>query len=294
MNKGRVSIIMPVYNSAIYLRETLDSIVAQSYENWECICVDDGSDDSSVEIVKEYTNSDSRIISMIRPQTYKKGGNSCRNYGFEMSNGEFLQWFDSDDLMHPLMLERKVRLLKENDATGYVICHTAYFTGDNLEELYPYDQCLNSDNVLLDHLTYKTKFFTPGPMFRREFLKDLKLFNIELKRHQEREFFFRVVLKDKNYGIIDDIFVFRRMHSNQLSLAANKSSEKNLMKFIVNKMNFNNFVRSKQKDIGVVKYFQDFFFRFTYRLFKERRFLYSITSFYMSLKALFMRSNHLL
>src|SRR5690606_5975641 len=101
------------------------------------------------------------------------------------------------------------------------------------------------------------------------------------------EFFFRVVLKDWNYEILDDIFIFRRMHNSQLSFAANKSQDKTLMKFSVNQLNFENFTQSGLRDRGVIRYFRGFFLRFSYRLLKERKFLASVQSAFLLIKASF-------
>src|SRR5690606_6713113 len=94
-----VSILIPNYNKAPYLRETLDSILSQTYLNWECIIVDDHSTDGSYEILEEYANLDCRFKVYKRPDHLPKGGNACRNYAFILSNGEFVNWFDSDDIM---------------------------------------------------------------------------------------------------------------------------------------------------------------------------------------------------
>src|SRR5690606_23794550 len=120
----------------------------------------------------------------------------------------------------------KVVALDGNQSVNYVICHTGYFNNDDASKLIPYDQNLRSTDILLDHLTYKTKLFTPGPMFRKSFLDSMDLFNVNLMRHQERESFFRVVLKDTQYIVLDDILAFRRMHDSHLSLAANKSPDR--------------------------------------------------------------------
>ena len=82
-----VSIIIPVYNRASLLPETLDSIVAQSYKNFECILVDDGSTDNSIEIANIYTSKDKRFKVFSRPSNIKKGANACRNIGFFKSSG---------------------------------------------------------------------------------------------------------------------------------------------------------------------------------------------------------------
>lgn len=85
-----VSIIIPTYNRAHLIGETLDSVLAQTYENWECIVVDDGSTDHTDEVMAEYCAKDSRFRYFHRPDTHKPGGNGARNYGFLMSRGEFV------------------------------------------------------------------------------------------------------------------------------------------------------------------------------------------------------------
>ena len=103
-----VSILIPNYNKAPYISETLDSVLAQTYTNWECIIVDDHSTDNSWKILEEYALKDSRFKIFQRPSHLPKGGNTCRNYAFELSNGEYIQWFDSDDLMLENMLEIRI------------------------------------------------------------------------------------------------------------------------------------------------------------------------------------------
>ena len=83
-----ISIILPVYNQIQYLKETLNSILTQSFCNWECIIVDDGSSKETIQLLIEYCNIDDRIKFYNRPANRIKGANSCRNYGYEKSRGE--------------------------------------------------------------------------------------------------------------------------------------------------------------------------------------------------------------
>lgn len=109
-----VSVIIPTYNRAHLIGETLDSVLAQTYQNWECIIVDDGSSDNAEEVVRSYVKKDSRFKYYHRPEEHLSGGNGARNYGFKMSQGEYVNWFDSDDLMVPEKLEEQLKLLIEN------------------------------------------------------------------------------------------------------------------------------------------------------------------------------------
>ena len=98
MNNPLVSIIIPTYNRAHFIGETLESVIAQTYENWECIVVDDGSTDYTDELMEYYCKKDTRIQYHHRPDIKPRGANACRNYGFGVSKGEYINWFDSDDL----------------------------------------------------------------------------------------------------------------------------------------------------------------------------------------------------
>lgn len=119
-----ISILIPNYNKASYLRETLDSILQQTHTNWECIIVDDHSTDNCWEILEEYTAKDSRFKIYKRPKHLVKGGNACRNYAFELSKGDYIQWFDGDDFLHKTALEERFNAIgKKYD---FVISHGFY------------------------------------------------------------------------------------------------------------------------------------------------------------------------
>ncbi|MCR5785341.1 MAG: glycosyltransferase [Eubacterium sp.] len=110
---GKVSIVIPIYNVEKYLRECIDSVLAQTYENIEVICVDDGSEDDSYQILSEYKEKDSRIITLKQNHMY---AGVARNYGFEVSNGEYVIFLDADDVFHPELIEKIVNRAAETDA----------------------------------------------------------------------------------------------------------------------------------------------------------------------------------
>ena len=118
LNSPLVSIIIPTFNRANLIGETLDSVIGQTYTNWECIVIDDGSTDGTDKLLNIYLQKDTRIQYLQRPSERPKGANSCRNYGFEFSRGEYVNWFDSDDIMHPEKLEIQINQL-QNNLDGY-------------------------------------------------------------------------------------------------------------------------------------------------------------------------------
>ena len=127
----RYSIIVPLYNKAPYVRHALDSIISQTYTDWECIIVDDGSTDDSVAICEEFlsthytlniTHKNIRIIS--QPNS---GVAKARNVGVENSHGQFVCFLDADDRWEPNYLEEMDRLIKEYPDAGIYCTNYVYY-----------------------------------------------------------------------------------------------------------------------------------------------------------------------
>jgi glycosyltransferase involved in cell wall biosynthesis len=113
-NKPTISIIVPVYNTEKYLRRCLDSIVAQTFKDYECIIVDDGSTDGSAAICDEYEKKDSRFKVLHKEN---EGVSAARNVGIEYAEGEFITFVDSDDYLSSVYL----RDLYDNKEYDYVV-----------------------------------------------------------------------------------------------------------------------------------------------------------------------------
>jgi len=113
-----VSIITPNYNSEKFISETIDSVIAQTYQNWEMIIIDDVSTDNSIDIIHKYIKNDTRI-QLIRLSN-NSGAAVARNKGIEKAKGKFIAFVDSDDLWSPFKLETQLKLmLKNNIAFSY-------------------------------------------------------------------------------------------------------------------------------------------------------------------------------
>lgn len=112
MNGPKVSIVMPVYNAEKYLKEALDSVVHQSYKNLEIICVDDGSTDFSLDILKNYKSNDPRIHILTQKNQY---AGVARNSGLDYATGEYIMFLDSDDVFEKNMVAYLVGKAKRYD-----------------------------------------------------------------------------------------------------------------------------------------------------------------------------------
>ena len=110
------------------IQETLESIAAQSYIHFECIVVDDHSTDETVDVVSAFAKADSRFSILKRPYDRPKGANACRNVAFENSNGVYIKWFDSDDVMTTAHLSESISYLQNNNL-DFVVADSVNFTG---------------------------------------------------------------------------------------------------------------------------------------------------------------------
>ncbi len=120
-NQPLISIITPNYNSQTYIAETIESIINQSYGNWELLITDDVSSDNSVEIIKNYSNKDSRIKFF---QLQENGGAAvCRNNSIKQASGRFIAFLDSDDIWLPNKLQHQLNFMVRNN---YELTYTRY------------------------------------------------------------------------------------------------------------------------------------------------------------------------
>jgi glycosyltransferase involved in cell wall biosynthesis len=111
----QVTIIMATYNRAHFIVETLKSLQAQTFAHWECLIIDDGGTDNTLEVVVPILEQDPRFLYLKRPDSYIKGLPGCRNYGLDLAKGEYIIFFDDDDIAHPQNLECCVEELAQDN-----------------------------------------------------------------------------------------------------------------------------------------------------------------------------------
>lgn len=224
-----VSIIIPTYNRAHLIGETLDSVLAQTYQNWECIVVDDGSTDDTDAVMKTYCDKDARFKYYHRPEKHLPGGNGARNYGFEKCRGLFVQWFDSDDLMVPEKIELKVKAMLENDV-DFVVSQTKYFNKKE-DGSYEYDY-KDSDVNFITYATTYISWFTPDIFLKRKIALKIS-FNEKLKAGQEYNFSCKLLLKTKRLKKINLFLTKRRDHD----LSIGKKRQNNSLHYWITNFN---------------------------------------------------------
>lgn len=270
MNTPLVSIIIPTYNRAHLIGETLDSIVAQTYENWECIIVDDGSTDNTEEIVNKYIKKDNRFQYHLRPAHHKSGGNGARNYGFFLSKGKYINFFDSDDVMLPNKMEIIIKELQKETAEACVV-KSGYYNF-NTNELISYWKKGNlfSNNLLEDFVCQNIGWQTGDCVMRREKVKS-KFFNEQLLSSQDWEAFVLFLIKKPNIVFVDKCLTKLRISNDAIHV--NKNFKKINSDFLSRKSVVSNLKKEKllSKSISrkiILTYFNylDYFILNNYKL----------------------------
>ena len=113
----KISIIVPIYNAEKVLKRCVDSILNQSYKNFELILINDGSKDKSIDIINEYKEKDERIKVI---DNKNKGVSETRNIGIKTSKGEYIQFIDADDFIDPYMIEETLKEIEKNKADSVI------------------------------------------------------------------------------------------------------------------------------------------------------------------------------
>lgn len=195
-----ISIIIPNYNKAEYISETIKSIISQTYYNWELLIVDDGSTDDSITIIKSFIKKDKRI-NLIERDRLPKGGSTCRNIGLENAKGKFVIFIDSDDVFIPTTLEYRIKEINTNESLDFVVFSMGTFynkIGDSKSTWIP-----PTYNHLKRILSHDLPWSIMQPIWKKEFLKKINGFDEEFPRLQDVEMHTRTLMQQGvNYKII--------------------------------------------------------------------------------------------
>lgn len=223
--KGLISVVIPVFNVENYLRATLNSILDQTYQNWELLLIDDGSTDGSLEIVEEFCSFDSRI-KLYKRSVQPKGAPSCRNIGLNLAQGEYLIYLDSDDIIAPYCFQQRVEYLKKNICDFAVFPLVGYY-----KKLFDADGMVfgykpQGDDVF-SLLARILPFVVVSNIYRRKVLIDKDIFwDTELKSYQDSDYNLQAIKAGLSYEIsnlLPDYF-YRLSAENSICKKLKKAS----------------------------------------------------------------------
>ena len=225
----KVSVIIPVYNVEKYLRQCMDSVVTQTLEEIEIICVDDGSTDHSVEILQEYAALDSRVKIL---EQKNAGAGAARNNGMRHASGKYLSFLDADDFFDVQMLEKAYKKAEEDHADISVYKCDMYYTDRreyapanwvlkeaNLPDYQPFSFRQVSGNVFMTFMGWAW-----DKLFLREFVDKYQLEFQEQRTTNDLFFVYSAMVLAQRISIVPEVLVHQRRDAEEsLSKTREKS-----------------------------------------------------------------------
>lgn len=223
MNSEKVSVIVPCYKQAQFLEESLQSILDQTYMNWECVIVNDGSPDDTENVAKQWCEKDMRFKYL-----YKENGglSSARNFGIQNASGNYILTLDADDKYDRTFIEKGLKVLNENQEIGVVSSWIVRFK--EAKEI-----CVIKPNgkKIEDFLFQNAANGTS--LFRRKCWKEVGGYDENMKKGYEDWDFYIGVCKNgwQVYSIPEPLF-FYRQHDFSMRLDAYQNYDKEIKKYI--------------------------------------------------------------
>lgn len=192
-----VTIVTPTKNRLALLRETMNSVAAQDFADWEHLVIDDGSDDGSLEEVAARAMTDPRIR-LIRRESAKSGANVCRNVGIAQAQGEFIVFLDSDDLLRAGALKNRVAFMRRNADLSFAVYPAGVFTqkAGDMDRLY---HPMTPGDDLVRFLSHECVWEITGPIWRREYLAQIGGLDESLLSMQDLEMHVRAICAGGHY-----------------------------------------------------------------------------------------------
>jgi glycosyltransferase involved in cell wall biosynthesis len=202
---GRVSIIIPAYNAEKYIAETVESVLAQSFRDLECIVVDDGSIDRTGEIVRGFGE---RVRNICQDNAERS---AARNRGIALASGDYIGFLDADDILLPEKLKEQVAFLDAHPGYDVVYSRVAYFRDNGERRCYRVRRATPSGDIL-PFLIWSNFITMNSPLFRRGAVERVAGFNVSLCRYEDWDLLLRLALSGYRFGFIDSLHSLCRMH----------------------------------------------------------------------------------
>lgn len=230
MDNYKVAIIIPCWNSSMFIRQMLDSVICQTYSDFRVFCVDDESEDDTISILQEYAQKDHRI-NVVKRNRLPKGAPTCRNIGFDCSDGaEYVIWFDSDDVIAPYCIAQRVLFMDHHPELDYGCFKAKTFKSDPSERegtsLYGIEYPFADDMTRM--IKRRNPFGGWELIHRRSsLLKSQIIWDEQLLSYQDTDFIIQLFQKGLKYQYANDtkIDYFYRTGYRPFSITLNRFTD---------------------------------------------------------------------
>lgn len=239
LNIPKVSIVIPMYNQGKYLKQAIDTILAQTFTDYELILVNDGSTDNTEEISLSF--SDKRIRYFKKPNGGFGGPGDALNFGFKQARGKYETWTSSDNYYYPTALEEMVKLLDIKPEVDYVYtnCDYGIVASDGLTELnklnikqvYPYGQEWNKENI------YKGIYNLGFVFMWKKRIRLLVGGTFALDPYEDFEMVCRLALVNCNFYFLDKNLGYYRQHEENATKTTLPEKSTRIIQQIKDKVN---------------------------------------------------------
>lgn len=218
----KVSVIIPIFNEGAFLSQTLERVTNQTLREIEIICVDDGSTDDSLEILKKYQKRDERVRIVTETNA---GPGLARNNGLRRARGEFIAFLDADDIIEPTLLEELYKLSVKDELDMAIVNYDVYnITSDSFEKVAPCEHAdiyeegkVTSKSEHPDHIFLSTNGAAWNKLFRTSFVLDKKLqFLPDVKLYEDVYFVITALSLAERIGKVFKTLIHHRVYSEQL------------------------------------------------------------------------------
>ncbi len=207
-----VSVIIPVYNSEMYLQESFDSVLKQTFKNYEIIAVDDGSTDRTKEIIQQF-------YPMVRYIFQGNGGAAkARNTGIREAKGDFIAFLDADDIWLPTKLQKQIDYFRQHPDVDFTFTENSLFNekGIIVKTLRKKERLMKGD--IVRNIFWKSYVATPTVMVKRRVFQEIGKFDESLITAEDDNLWLRIAMRFK-IGLIDEPLVLVRVREKSLTQA---------------------------------------------------------------------------
>lgn len=208
MKNPKVSVLMPAYNAEKYISDSIDSILIQTFSDFEFVIIDDCSTDKTWDIIQEYSQKDKRIVAIKNEKNLGIAGN--RNKLKKLSKGEYIMWQDADDISMEDRMQRQVDVLDKDSSIGIVGGYLQFFDETGDLNIRKYD---SKDSVLRQNIFRYSPVAQPASMIRKKVLDQVGDYDLNYPPAEDLDMSFRIGKNYKFSNVQKIVLKYRETHT---------------------------------------------------------------------------------